>query len=134
MPVNPNQLFLQGGNYYAVNPATGQAEPVFQDLNEPNPQATGGTEYAGPQFQPTYYFQSDLPSGAIPIALQKDTPSNSVAPSAAVNSPAPAAAPEGVPNSAPAPMPAMIGASPSATLLGASFCNAIGIAPDGRSL
>ena len=76
MPVNPNQLFLQGGNYYAVNPATGQAEPVFQDLNEPNPQATGGTEYAGPQFQPTYYFQSDLPSGAIPIALQKDTPSN----------------------------------------------------------
>ena len=78
MPVEPNQLFLIGDSYYAVNPATGQPEPVFQDMAQANPQATGGSDNAfnTEQFQPTYYFQSDLPAGAVPNAVMKDTPSN----------------------------------------------------------
>ena len=78
MPVQPNQLFLIGDSYYAVNPQTGQPEPVFQDLAQANPQATGGSDNAfnNQQFQPTYYFQSDLPAGAVPTAVRKDTPSN----------------------------------------------------------
>ena len=78
MPVQPNQLFLIGDSYYAVNPQTGQPEPVFQDLAQANPQATGGSDNAfnNEQFQPTYYFQSDLPAGAVPTAVMKDTPSN----------------------------------------------------------
>ena len=78
MPVTPDQLFLIGDSYYAVNPATGQPEPVFQNLAQANPQATGGSDNAfnNEQFQPTYYFQGDLPAGAVPTAVRKDTPSN----------------------------------------------------------